>query len=275
MMADEKLAQIYRSLCEAGIDALVMGGHAVRYYGVGRNTIDFDLVTAIATTDELRVRLPQIPALLPIREEPVWRGHDFARYEIGKLPDGREQWLEFWLRNHLLDKFANLKARAEIGTYGGESVAFLGLMDLLRSKETERESDWQDITLLEEILDDRNRGAISASEGGLLAFLSSLRSRRGMDFVVERGLAGDRDIVIGALSSCVHPVTAAFLYPFVNDQPLPRLLADSSPTVKSLLSSVTGGSSKHFAAVEVVRLGYKRAAISRDRDDKQVQLRRG
>jgi hypothetical protein len=75
-----------------GIDSLVMGGHAVRYYGIDRNTIDFDLVTSIA-------------------------------------------------------------------------------------KETERESDWQDIALLEEILDDRCRAAIGATSDSLFNFLSSLRSR--------------------------------------------------------------------------------------------------
>lgn len=273
MTVEEKLAHIFRSLSEAGIEALVMGGHAVRYYGVGRNTVDFDFVTAVATPDELRVRLPQIHALLPLREEPVWRSGDFARYEIGKLPDGREQWLEFWLRNHLLDDFASLKSRAEMGEYGGERIAFLGLIDLLRSKETERESDWQDIELLEEILDDRNRAMISRP-GGLLTFLSSLRSRRGMDFAVERGLVSDPEIVTKVLSACSHPVTAAFLYPFASGQPLPHLLAGSSSTVQSLLSGSPGGSPKHFAAIEVVRLGYRRAAIDRDRADKQLQLRK-
>ena len=149
MTADQKLAQITRSLREVGIDVLVMGGHAVRYYGIDRNTIDFDLVTSLATPEELRLRLPKIESLAGIRAEPVWRSRDFARFEIGRLPDGREEWLEFWIRNHLLGDFQSLKARAEVGVYGGEPVAFLSIADLLKSKETERESDWQDIALLE------------------------------------------------------------------------------------------------------------------------------
>jgi hypothetical protein len=32
------MAAIVGALEEAGIDALIMGGHAVRYYGVDRNT---------------------------------------------------------------------------------------------------------------------------------------------------------------------------------------------------------------------------------------------
>jgi len=119
-----------------------MGGHAVRYYGIDRNTIDFDLVTSLATPEELRLRLPKIESLAGIRAEPVWRSRDFARFEIGRLPDGREEWLEFWIRNHLLGDFQSLKARAEVGVYGGEPVAFLSIADLLKSKETERESDW-------------------------------------------------------------------------------------------------------------------------------------
>ena len=63
MMPDEKLAFITRSLHDAGIETLVMGGHAARYYGVDRNTADFDLVTSVATPDELRSRLPRIESL--------------------------------------------------------------------------------------------------------------------------------------------------------------------------------------------------------------------
>ena len=112
MTPDEKLAHITRSLKEAGIDALVMGGHAVRYYGIDRNTIDFDFVTSLATPEELQLRLPQIESLGSVRAETVWRSKDFARFEIGRLPDGREEWLEFWIRNHLLGEFSALKARA-------------------------------------------------------------------------------------------------------------------------------------------------------------------
>ena len=57
MSADQRLASLMRALSGAGIEALVMGGHAVRYYGIDRNTIDFDVVASVATTDELRSRL--------------------------------------------------------------------------------------------------------------------------------------------------------------------------------------------------------------------------
>jgi hypothetical protein len=38
-----RLAEIVTAIEATGIPCLVMGGHAVRYYGLSRNTIDFDL----------------------------------------------------------------------------------------------------------------------------------------------------------------------------------------------------------------------------------------
>jgi hypothetical protein len=267
---EQKLAGIFRSLREAGIDALVMGGHAVRYYGVGRNTVDFDLVTSVTSPDELRSRLAAIPTLAGARAEPVWRGRDFARFEIGTLPDGREEWLEFWLRNHLLGHFAGLKGRAEIGNYGGEAIPFLGLSDLMRSKETERESDWQDISLLEEIRDDRNRVAMASAPDGAVAFLAELRSRRGMDYALEHLLLADRAVVTKALAVTTHPVSYAFLYPFVGTQGIGAL---TRPHLAAILTSVTPATAKHLAAVEIIRRDYKRRAMELDRADKQDHLR--
>ena len=38
-----RLAEIVSALEQVGLTVLVMGGHAVRYYGIDRNTIDYDL----------------------------------------------------------------------------------------------------------------------------------------------------------------------------------------------------------------------------------------
>jgi hypothetical protein len=269
---DQKLARIARSLKDAGIDALVMGGHAVRYYGIDRNTIDFDLVTSLATPEELRLRLPKIESLADIREEPVWRSRDFARFEIGRLPDGREEWLEFWLRNHLLADFPSLKARAEIGPYGGEQVAFLSIPDLLKSKETERESDWQDIALLEEVQDARNHASVGTAPDSLGQLLANLRSRRGMDRASDLRLLDDRDVVEKAVASCSHPATYAFLFPIAPDSHHNRLAVPVDPSSLLSLRSATFGSPKHFALVEICRRAYKRYAMDLDRADKQSKL---
>ena len=67
---------------------------------------------------------------------------DFRRFRIGRLEDGREEWLESWRHHHLLAPFEEFFARREERHYGGRFVPILALTDLIRSKESERESDW-------------------------------------------------------------------------------------------------------------------------------------
>ena len=270
---EQKLAEIVAAILSAGIDVLVMGGHAVRYYGVTRNTVDFDLVASLASADELGPKLFGISQLGPLREEPVWRRGDFARFEIGKLESGREEWLEFWVRNHLLSDFATMKGRAEMGRYGGATLPFLSLPDLIRSKETERESDWQDIALLEEIQDARLIASASrpnCTSGERARILSGIRSRKGMERAIQIGLTDDRAWIDRAIAEAAHPVTIAFLRPRSNVNPPSG--ARIEPALLDALSRVPFGSVKHFSILEVVRRAYKRNAIEIDRADKQRQL---
>ena len=53
MNPESRLAEIVSALEGAGIPCLVMGGHAVRFYGLSRNTIDFDLHLAPDSWAEL------------------------------------------------------------------------------------------------------------------------------------------------------------------------------------------------------------------------------
>jgi len=154
---ESQLAEIVSALEGAGIPCLVMGGHAVRFYGLSRNTIAFDLHLAPDSWDELSPRLAGTPLFAgkPVLEGPSWRPHSFPRFLIGRLLDGREEWLEFWCKNHLLPSFGELYARREQGLYGGRLLSFLALPDLIKSKETERAVDWQDISVLEEFHDAR------------------------------------------------------------------------------------------------------------------------
>src|SRR5262249_40075594 len=127
------------------------------YYGLDRNTIDYDLHLSPADWDHLGPCLDRsnLAAGHPLPGGPSWRPGSFQRFLLGQLPDGRDEWLEFWRDNHLLPPFAEGYARREQGTYGGRIISFLSLPDLIRSKETEREKDWQDIAALEEIHDSR------------------------------------------------------------------------------------------------------------------------
>lgn len=271
MTPDVRLAEIVAALVQAGLDCLVMGGHAVRYFGVDRNTADFDLCVSAPSLDEVRKRLATADLFrdLAPREGPSWRPDDFARFEVGRLPDGREEWLEFWLRNHLLPSFAELKSRHERGSYGGRQLGFLSLPDLIRSKETERETDWADVALLEEILDARHLARLPPGEHAHLA-LCQLRSRRGFDRAMQMGLFHDEAVVGRAIGECVHPVTFAFLVPFVSHTAQPAgLRVTIDEAYLGPLRKSSPGSSRHLGLVEVVRRAYKRWAAEVDRQDKE------
>jgi hypothetical protein len=272
LTSDQHLARIVESLHENGIDVLVMGGHAVRYYGVSRNTVDFDLVTSVVSPDLLRTKLASIQTLSHALPEPVWRSRDFARFEVGRLADGRSEYLEFWLRNHLLDDFSKLKGRAEVGMYGGKEMRFLSLGDLIRSKETERESDWADISLLEEIQDGRLLAAYQRGAAALPAVLSQLRSRRGMDEAIGRRLLVDSSVVDQAIAAVDNFVTFAFLLPFAS-KPQSPFAHVAAPWMTALLAA-KAGTPRHSVMIEVARRAYRRQAVETDRADKQQQLDR-
>jgi hypothetical protein len=125
---ERRLASIYQELERLGISSLIMGGHAVRFYGVDRSTLDFDLLVALP--NDVWQTLPGVLAGSPIlagaREGPTWRPHSFRRFIVGTLADGREERLEFWRDNHLMASFDELQARKTVGEYGGED---LGLCD--------------------------------------------------------------------------------------------------------------------------------------------------
>ncbi len=144
--SEERLALIFAALKSRGITCLVMGGHAVRFYGVERKTVDFDLHMASSDWEGLEEKLASIP-IFPeaIIERDSWRSGDFRRFRIGTLEDGKEELLEFWRHNHLLAPFPEMYERRESGRYGGGVLDFVSLPDLIRSKETTRDNDWRDI----------------------------------------------------------------------------------------------------------------------------------
>jgi hypothetical protein len=272
---ETRLAQLMTTLENAGLQCLVMRGHAVRYYGVGRNTIDFDFYVSAPSMQELRATVARLGATgeLVAREGPSWRPEDFARFETGRLADGREEWVEFWLHNHLLPDFIELWSRQERGVYGGGEMAFLSLDDLIRSKETEREDDWADILLLEEIHDARHL-AQAATGGNALPLLSGMRSRRGFERALALGLMNDEEVLRKAMQQCEHPVSFAFLLPFMRDAEQPsRLRLKVDQAFLSPLRTVEPGDRKHLALVEVVRRAYKRWAMDVDRRDKESRSR--
>jgi hypothetical protein len=270
--SEVRLANIVTALEQAGIACLVMGGHAVRFYGLLRNTVDFDLQLSPECWDDLPARLEStaLGREGTTVEGPSWRGDAFRRFQIGHLPDGGEEWLEFWRTNHLLAPFAEAYARHEEGMYGGRVLPFLGLADLIRSKETERPSDWQDVRILEEFLDARFVARVGRGEMPLSSAMSQLRSQRGFESYLQKGLLGDKQAVKEALSQSHISLAQAYLLPFVPDAPLPDANVPLDPVVVNRLRRTQPASPMHLALVETVRRQYQYTRRLADKADKEA-----
>lgn len=273
MTPEERLGGIVTALESVGVSCLVMGGHAVRFYGLARNTNDFDLNVSPDQWDDLAERLARTPlfASRPAAEGPSWRAHAFRRFRIGELPDGKDEWLEFWRENHLLAPHADLLARAERGRYGGREVAFLGLPDLIRSKETERDADWQDVSALEDFLDSRLLARVDRGEVGLATALAQLRSRAGFGGYFQHGALADATAVGDALAAATNPITQAYLIPSSPATALsPASVFPIEPVVLNRLRRLEAGSALHLSLAEVVRRRYILFRKDIDRRDKEA-----
>ncbi len=269
---EERLAAIVAELESVGLSCLVMGGHAVRFYGLQRHTNDFDLTLAPEGWANLADRLARtalFPGTGPI-EGNSWRPGAFRRFLLGNLAAGQEEWLEFWRGNHLLAPFPELFARREVGASGGRDLPFLSLPDLIRSKETERAKDWDDISYLEEFLDARAHVRCAAGNITLADALAQIRSRRGFDTHLAENRFADAAAVRTALEHTTNPLTQAFLLPWAPEAVAATPVVAIEPLVERKLRSVAAASSLHRSLVEVVRRQYKVFCQGRDRADKEA-----
>jgi hypothetical protein len=211
----------------------------------------------------------------PVAEGPSWRANAFKRFRIGALPDGRDEWLGFWCENHLLAPASELLARAERGRYGNRDIAFLGLPDLIRSKETEGDVDWQDVNMLEEFLDARLLARLGRGEVDLVAALAQLRSRAGFGDYLRSGALADKKAVAAALARATNPITQAYLIPIAPEVELSAAsILPIEPVVLIRLRSLEAGAPLHLALVEVVRRRYILFRKEIDRRDKEAIRRR-
>jgi hypothetical protein len=69
---EARLAEVAAALESVGLSYLVMGGHAVRFYGISRNTIDCDLHLSPQDWDALPERLAQSPLFAGRRSQPAF-----------------------------------------------------------------------------------------------------------------------------------------------------------------------------------------------------------
>ena len=262
MTNETRLAAIIGELESAGLTCLVMGGHAVRYYGFHRDTNDFELHLAPDHWDNLteclsRTRLFGGDSLV---EGESWRPSAFRRFQVGTLASGQEEWLEFWMHNHLLAPFGEIFERREVGLYGGREISFLSLPDLIRSKETERKRDWEDIERLEGFNDARNFAAVAAGRLPLATALAELRSRRGFETAQQRGHLSDLEIVKLALESTRLSMTQAYLLPCCPQADPPLASVPIEPVLLNKLRVTPPASRMHLGLVEMIRRQYQRAA---------------
>lgn len=270
MTGEQRLTFIVSALETVGISCLIMGGHAVRFYGIARNTDDFDLHIAANAWEDLVQRLAA-SQLFPngkVVEGESWRVDAFRRFRLGALADGRDEWLEFWKQNHLLGPFDSLMLRAETGNYGGRHLKFLGLDDLIRSKETERDKDWRDVTELERVLDSRSLAKIAAGHLSLEAGLALLRSRSGFEAFAQKGWF-QTEAVTAALATTAMPITQSYLIPFAPKAPRPEPEFPIEPILVDRLEHTAGGSALHMSLVEIVRRRYVLLRKEYDRLDKE------
>jgi hypothetical protein len=265
-----RLAEVVSELESVGISCLVMGGHAVRFNGLVRNANDVNLHVAPDSWDDLPARLAQMKLFAGqgITEGPSWRPGTFRRFRSGKLPDGRDEWLRFWRENHLLAPHTELRARAERGRYGGREVAFLGLADLIRSKETERDADWQDIAVLEQFLDARLLAHVRTGTVGAEEALAALRSQSGLLGYMEAGYLTAQS-AREALVKATNPVTQTFLIPFAPNAPVAESVMLIESVVLARLHTTPPASPLHLALVEIVRRRYIAFRNDIDRRDKE------
>jgi hypothetical protein len=271
VIPDVRLAEVVSALESVGISFLVMDGHAVRFYGLSRYTNDVDLHVAPDQWDDLPARLARTSLFAgqAVVEGPSWRPGAFRRFRIGTLPDGRDEWLEFWRENHLLAPHNELLTRAERGPYGGRKVTFLGLADLIRSKETERDADWQDVATLEQLLDARLLARVRSSTVPAEEALASLRSQTGLLGYLEAGFLTAQNAG-AALQRTSNPVTQTFLIPFASDASVPEPVTPIEAVVLDRLRTTPPASPLHLALVEVVRRRYIAFRKEVDRRDKEM-----
>lgn len=162
-----------------------------------------------------------------------------------------------------------MRTRAERGPYGVREITFLGLADLIRSKETERGADWQDVAALEQFLDARLLAQVRSGRLPAADALAGLRSQSGFLGYMEAGCLTAANAG-AALGRTTNPVTQVFFIPFAPDASAPAPVTAVEPVVLGRLRTCPPASPLHLALAEVVRRRYIAFRKELDRRDKET-----
>lgn len=147
------LSSVLRSLQEAGIPFVVMGGQAVGAHGASEGSRDLDICLAApeVSVQRLTAWLEQAQAQLrylpPLSAPALERGHT-VHYTV---PIGTSSVvrLDVCTRPARIADPENLPARSMLYTLAdGTTILVMGLSDLIQTKKTQRLKDWGAIEML-------------------------------------------------------------------------------------------------------------------------------
>jgi hypothetical protein len=125
--------------------------------------------------------------------------------------------------------------------------------------------------VLEEFLDARRLAHLESGSPEAPEVLSGIRSRRGFETALRKGLFADPRVVEQALAAARFSVTQAFLLPYAPGMTaLPETRPPVEPVILRKLRTVVPASPLHLALVEIVRRQYRTAAQAADRADKEA-----
>ena len=266
---DSRLAAIVAAMERVGLTCLVMGGHAVRYYGLARNTNDFDLHLAPEAWESLLERLVSSGlSAEPVIEGPSWRPQTFRRFLIGRLPDGREGMVRVLAGKPPLA--AVLRFVCPTRTWKlrrpGSAVSSVAGFDSQQRDGTGRRLARRSRS--RRILGcatscprsgqrQSNRGSVHTAKSERVRITPSARPFSNVAAIRE------------ALSQVRASISQAFLLPLAADATIDHAGPAIEPLIAQKLRTIQPGSSMHFLLVEAVRRQYKVAAQAADRADKE------
>lgn len=147
------LGGVLRSLQEAGIPFVVMGGQAVGAHGASEGSRDLDIYLAAPEVSVRRLTewLEQVQAQLrylpPLSASVLERGHT-VHHDVAFGPSSVVR-LDVCTRPARIADPENLPARARPYTLAdGTTILVMGLSDLIQTKKTQRLKDWGAIEML-------------------------------------------------------------------------------------------------------------------------------
>lgn len=143
----EDLKALIRSLNEQGADYLLIGGYALFAHGYHRATTDIDVLVpaTVEAGEKIKAALMVLPDQAAKDIDPIW-------FEEGENIRVADAFIVDVMLNACGETYETLKQFAETVDLDGLSVRTINLEGLLRTKQTARDKDVADRTVLERAL---------------------------------------------------------------------------------------------------------------------------